>query len=64
VEHAVKHASFLDAVKTVLSGAVGIRRKDAHEHAKINPVHIVIAAVAFVAIFILTIVTLVRIVTS
>ena len=60
----MKHASFLDAVKTVLSGAAGIRRKDAHERAKINPVHIVIAAVAFVAIFILTIVTLVRIVTS
>jgi hypothetical protein len=64
VEHAVKQASFLDAVKTVLSGAVGIRRKSAHEQAKINPVHIVIVAVAFVAIFILTIVTLVRIVTS
>ena len=60
----MKHASFLDAVKTVLSGAVGIRRKSAHEQAKINPVHIVIVAVAFVAIFILTIVTLVRIVTS
>ena len=60
----MKQASFLDAVKTVLSGAVGIRRKSAHEQAKINPVHIVIVAVAFVAIFILTIVTLVRIVTS
>ena len=60
----MKHASFLEAVKTVLSGAVGIRRKSAHEQAKINPVHIVIVAVAFVAIFILTIVTLVRIVTS
>jgi len=60
----VKQASFLDAVKIVLSGAVGIRRKSAHEQAKINPVHIVIVAVAFVAIFILTIVTLVRIVTS
>ena len=64
MEQAVKHASFFDAVKTVLSGAVGIRRKSAHEQAKINPVHIVIAAVAFVAIFILAIVTLVRIVTS
>ena len=60
----MKQASFLDAVKTVFSGAIGIRRKSAHEQARINPVHIVIVAIAFVAIFILTIVTLVRIVTS
>ena len=60
----MKQASFLDAVATVLSGAIGIRRKSAHDEAKINPVHIVIVAIAFVAIFILTIVTLVRIVTS
>jgi len=64
VKLAVKQASFLDAVKIVLSGAVGIRRKAAHEQAKINPLHIVIAAVVFVALFILAIVTLVRIVTS
>ena len=60
----MKHASFLDAVKTVLSGAVGIRRKSAHEEAKINPLHIVIVAVVFVVLFIFTIVTIVRIVTS
>ena len=60
----MKNASFLDAVKTVLSGAVGIRRKASHEQAKINPLHIVIVAIVFVALFILTIVTIVRIVTS
>ena len=60
----MKRASFLDAVKTVLSGAVGIRRKSDHERAAVNPVHIVIVAIAFVALFILAIVTLVRIVTS
>jgi len=60
----VKQGSFLDAVKTVLSGAVGIRRKSDHERAAVNPVHIVIVAIAFVALFILAIVTLVRIVTS
>jgi hypothetical protein len=64
VELAVKRASFLDAVKTVLSGAIGIRRKDAHEQARVNPLHIVILAVVFVVLFILTIVTIVRIVTS
>ena len=64
MERAVKHASFLDAVKTVLSGAIGIRRKSDHERAAVNPLHIVIIAIAFVALFILAIVTLVRIVTS
>jgi len=64
VERVVKQGSFLDAVKTVLSGAVGIRRKSDHERAAVNPVHIVIVAIAFVALFILAIVTLVRIVTS
>ena len=64
MELAVKQASFLDAVKTVLSGAIGIRRKSAHEHARINPVHIVVIAIVFVVLFILTIVTIVRIVTS
>ena len=64
MELAVKHASFLDAVKTVLSGAVGIRRKGAHEQARINPLHVVLVAIAFVALFIFAILTLVRIVTS
>lgn len=60
----MKHASFLDAVKTVLSGAVGIRRKSDHERAAVNPLHIVIVAIVFVMLFILAIVTVVRIVTS
>ena len=64
MEVAVKQASFLDAVKTVLAGAVGIRRKSEHERAAVKPLHIVIVAVAFVALFILAILTLVRIVTS
>jgi hypothetical protein len=64
VELAMKRASFLDAVKTVLSGAIGIRRKADHERAAVNPLHIVIIAIACVALFILAIVTLVRIVTS
>ena len=60
----MKRASFLDAVKTVLSGAIGIRRKSDHDRAAVNPLHIVIVAVVFVALFILTIVTVVRIVIS
>lgn len=59
----MKQASFLDTLKTVLSGFIGIRRKSAHEQAKINPVHVVVAAVAGVVLFVATLVTIVRIVT-
>jgi len=54
----------METVKTVLWGMIGIRRKADHEKATINPVHLAIAAVAFVVLFILTLVTIVRVVTS
>ena len=60
----MKRASFLDTVKTVLFGAIGIRRRSDHERAQINPVHLVIVAVLFVVLFIFTIRTIVRIVVS
>ena len=59
----MKQASFLDVVKTVLSGAIGIRRKSGHESAPVNPVQIIIVAVVFVVLFILALITIVRIVT-
>ncbi len=59
-----KRASFLDTVKTVLSGFIGIRKREAHDKAQINPVHLIIAAVLFVVLFIFTIRTIVRIVVS
>ena len=60
----MKQASFLDAVKTVLSGAIGIRRKSDHDRALVSPVQIVIVAVVFVVLFIFALLTIVRIVTS
>jgi hypothetical protein len=54
----------METVKTVLWGALGIRRKADHERAPLKPVHLVVAAVAFVALFILTLLTIVRLVTS
>jgi hypothetical protein len=64
MEGALKQASFLEVVKTVLSGFIGIRRKADHEKAALNPVHVIVVAVVFVALFILTLVTIVRIVTG
>ena len=63
MEGAMK-ASFLDTVKTVLWGAIGIRRKSAHEQAKINPVHVIVLGIIFAVLFIFTLRTIVRIVTS
>jgi len=63
MEGAMKQASFLDTVKTVLSGFIGVRRRSAHEQSKINPVHVILVAVTGVVLFIGTLVTIVRIVT-
>jgi len=57
-----KRSSFLDTVKTVLAGAIGIRRKADHERAPVNPVHLVVAALIFVVLFIFTLLTIVKIV--
>jgi DUF2970 family protein len=54
----------MEAIKMVLSGAIGIRRRSAHERAKVHPAQIVIVAIVFVALFILAIRTLVYFVTS
>ena len=54
----------MEMVKTVLAGAIGIRRRSDAEGTKLNPVHLVIAAIVAVALFILTLVTIVRVVTS
>jgi hypothetical protein len=64
MEGIMKQASFLDTVKTVLSGFIGIRRKAAHEEIRLNPVHVIIVAVTLVAVFVFTLMTIVRIVIS
>jgi hypothetical protein len=57
-------ASFLDTVKTVLYGAIGIRRRADHERAQVNALHLVIAAVLFVVVFVLTLRFVVSLVVS
>ena len=60
----MRKASFVDTVKTVLAGAIGIRRKADHERAPLNPVHLVIAGVLFAVLFVFTLLTIVKIVLS
>ena len=54
----------MDTVKTVLAGFIGIRRKADHDKAELNPVHVIAVAIVLVAIFIFTLITVVRIVVS
>lgn len=54
----------MQTLRTVLAGAIGIRRKADHESAPINPLHLAVAALAFVLLFIFTLVAVVRIVTG
>ena len=54
----------MDAVKAVLSGLIGIRRRADAEQAKLNPLHVIILAVIGVVLFIFTIRTIVRVVVS
>ena len=53
----------IDTVKAVLWGAIGIRRK-AEAEKPIRPLHVIVAAIVFVVLFILTLRTIVGIVTS
>jgi hypothetical protein len=54
----------MQAIKTVLYGAIGIRRKADHERARIHPAQIIVAAIVFVVLFIFAIRTIVHLVTS
>jgi len=52
----------MEAVKTVLSAFLGIRRRADHdrETVQIKPVHLALTAVALVVVFIFTLLTVVR----
>jgi Protein of unknown function (DUF2970) len=56
----------LEVVKTVLFGAMGIRRKADHERQTqpMNPVYLIVGGVVFAALFVLSLIMIVRIVVS
>ena len=53
----------MHALKAVLSGFIGIRRRVDAEKTPLNPVHVIIVALVLVVLFILTLVTIVHFVT-
>ena len=54
----------MHTLKTVLFGFVGVRRKADHDQAELNPVHVVLTAIVLVVAFVVTLVTIVKIVTG
>ena len=52
------------ALRTVLSGLIGIRRRTDHERQRVRPLALAAAAVLLVALFIFTLLAIVRIVTG
>jgi hypothetical protein len=60
----MKHASFLQTLKAVLSGFIGVRKRADAERVRFNPLHLIILAVVGVVLFIFTIRTIVRLVVS
>lgn len=59
-----RSASPWQVAKAVASAFFGVRRKSDHDAVKFSPVHVVIAGLVGAALFVLTLVTLVRFITS
>lgn len=55
-------ANAFEALKTVLAGMLGVRRKAGHVRASesLNPVHLIITAVIVAVLFIVTLIAIAR----
>ncbi len=57
-----KTASLLQAIKIVLSAFVGIRKQDTHQQLNVTPLQVVITGVIAGALFVFTVISVVRLV--
>jgi len=64
MEGVMRKPTFLDTLRTVLAGAIGVRRREDHERAPLNPLHLIVAGVIFAVLFIFTLLAIIRIVLS
>ena len=57
-----RQAGFLDTVRAVLWSFFGVRRKSDYERdaARLNPVHVIIAGIVAAALFVFTLIMIVR----
>jgi hypothetical protein len=61
-----REAGLLETVRAVLWSFFGVRRRSDHERdaARLNPVHVIIAGLIAAAVFVFTLIMVVRAVTS
>lgn len=61
-----RKATPFQVVKAVLSAFIGIRKRAGHEHdaVTLSPVHVIVAGIIAAVVFVLSLVMLVRFVTS
>jgi len=64
MERSLPPAPWFDVVKTVLAGLLGVRRRADHESgsARVKPWHLIVAGIIAAALFVLTLITVVRVV--
>ena len=57
-----RKASLLDTIKAVASSFFGVRGRKAHEEdvGKLNPIHVILVGVGLAAVFVLTLVAVVK----
>jgi Protein of unknown function (DUF2970) len=65
-QHAPRKATPFQVAKAVLSAFIGIRKRAAHEEdaVTITPLQVIVTGIIFAAIFVLSLITLVRYITS
>lgn len=61
---APRKASLVQGVKMVLSAFVGIKRRGDSDRIEITPVQVIVTGVIAAAIFVFTVITVVRVVTA
>lgn len=61
---APRRASPWQVVKAVASAFFGVRRKSEHDAVQFSPVHVIVAGIIGAALFVLTLLTIVRFVAS
>ncbi len=64
MEHRLAPAPWLEVAKTVLAGLLGVRRRADHESgsARLKPWHLIVAGLIAAVLFVLTLITVVRVV--
>jgi hypothetical protein len=62
VPGAVKQASLFQVIKMVLSAFIGIRKQGPQQEIKVTPLQVVITGIIAAALFVFTVITVVRLV--